>query len=94
VDRSPELAKLTDGEHVLLVEPGNLYAEGVAHAQVEGAYRWWYGVIESRATIHTLAPDQATPDEPERIHDLRRSIGGSMAPFAGAPLPSDLREPF
>ena len=65
VDRSPELAKLTDGEHVLLVEPGNLYAEGIAQAQVEGDYRWWYGVIESRAAIHTLAPDQATPDEPE-----------------------------
>jgi hypothetical protein len=56
---------LTDGERVLLVEPGNLYAEGVAQVQVEGDYRWWYGVIESRAAIHTLAPDQATPDEPE-----------------------------
>jgi hypothetical protein len=65
VDRSPELAKLTDGEHVLLVEPGNLYAEGVAQTHVEGDDRWWYGVIESRAAIHTLAPDQATPDEPE-----------------------------
>jgi hypothetical protein len=65
VDRSPELANLKDGERVLLVEPGNLYAEGVAQAQLEGDSRWWYGVIESRAAIHTLAPDQATPDEPE-----------------------------
>jgi hypothetical protein len=44
-DRSPELAKLTDGERVLLVEPGDLYAEGVAQVQVEGDDRWWYGVI-------------------------------------------------
>ena len=65
VDRSPELANLTDGERVLLVEPGNLYAEGVVQVQEEGGYRWWYGVIESRAAIHTLAPDQATPDESE-----------------------------
>lgn len=60
-DYSPELAELKDGENVLLVMPGELYAEGVARLIEAHGARWWFGVIESRAAIHDLAPDQAAP---------------------------------
>jgi hypothetical protein len=62
-DRRPELAELRPGEHVLLVEAGNLYAEGVAQPREQDGYRWWYGIIENREAIHDLDPDQAAPSQ-------------------------------
>jgi hypothetical protein len=60
-DRSPELAALTDGEPVILVEPGRWYVPAIARPLEIQGHRFWYGVIESRAAIHDLVPDQAAP---------------------------------
>ena len=60
-DRSPELAELTDGERVLLVEPGELYAPATVRPVEAQGYRFWYGVLESRAAICDLEPGQPVP---------------------------------
>ena len=62
-DRRPELASLTPGEHVLVVEPGEVYAEGIAQVVDENGVRWWYGVLESRAAIHAVLPGYPAPTE-------------------------------
>lgn len=61
VDLSPELAALRDGEHVLLVEPGELYAPAVVRPVEAGGHHFWYAVLESRAVIHDLEPGQPIP---------------------------------
>jgi hypothetical protein len=60
-DRTPELAALTDGEPVLLVEPGRWYAPAIARPLETQGHHFWYGVIESRAAIQHLAPDEVAP---------------------------------
>ena len=63
-DRTPTLAALTDGERVLLIEPDNLMAEGVAQSLMSGGYRYWYGVLESMAAIQDIDPETIA----ERAH--------------------------
>lgn len=63
-DRNSELAGLIEGERMLLVEPGDLYAVGAAACIESGGYRYWYGVLESMDAIRegepTTAARQAT----------------------------------
>lgn len=61
VDLSPELAELADGEHVLLVEPGELFAPAIVRPVEAQGYHFWYAVLESRAAIHDLEPGQSAP---------------------------------
>ena len=61
VDLSPELAELADGEHVLLVEPGELFAPAIVRPVEAQGYHFWYAVLESRAAIHDLEPGQPAP---------------------------------
>lgn len=61
--RHPELASLTPGERILIVEPGEVYAEGTAHVVEERGHRWWYGILESRAAIHAVMPSHPAPAE-------------------------------
>lgn len=63
-DRTPDLAKLREGERVLLVEPDNLCAEGTVKPVDSGGYRYWFGILESMAAIRDIDPD--TPSEEER----------------------------
>jgi hypothetical protein len=60
-DRHPELASLTPGERVLIVEPGEVWAEGTAQVIEEHGHRWWYGVLASRAAIHAVVPGHPAP---------------------------------
>lgn len=60
-DRWPELAGLTPGERVLIVEPGEVYAEGTAQVIEERGKRWWYGALESREVIHAVVPNHSAP---------------------------------
>jgi hypothetical protein len=60
-DYSPALDELKDGERLMLVMPGELYAPGIARSIDSQGKRYWFGVIESRTAIHELAPDQAGP---------------------------------
>jgi hypothetical protein len=63
VDLSPELATLQDGEHVLLVEPGELYAPAIVRPVEAGGCHVWYGVLASRDVIQDLKPGQRVPAE-------------------------------
>lgn len=62
-EHHPELASLTPGAHVLVIEPGEVYAEGIAQVVEENGVRWWYGVLESRAAIHAVMPGHPAPTE-------------------------------
>lgn len=42
----PELSDLAEGQRVLLVEPGNLRAEGVIVIRLAAGVRYYYGVID------------------------------------------------
>jgi predicted xylose isomerase-like sugar epimerase len=63
VDLSPELADLHNGERVLLVEPGELYAQTIVRPLEAQGYHFWYAVLESRAAIHDLEPGQRPPTQ-------------------------------
>ena len=63
VDLSPELAELTDGERVLLVEPGDLYAPAIVRPVEAAGLHFWYAVLEGRPVIHDLEPGQPVPAE-------------------------------
>lgn len=41
----PELGEFSDGQRVLLVEPGNLRAEGMITIRVVDGVRYYYGVV-------------------------------------------------
>ncbi len=56
-DRTPELADLTVGERLLLVEPDNVCAEGTAQVVESGGYRWWFGVLEGQSAIRDIHPE-------------------------------------
>lgn len=58
-DRTPALAHLTDGQRVLLVEPDNLRAEGIARHVDSGGYRYWFGVLARMADIQDIEPETA-----------------------------------
>lgn len=53
-DRTPDLRQLSEGQRVLLVEPDNLGAEGIARSVESGGYRYWFGILESMQAIHDL----------------------------------------
>ncbi len=59
-DRTPSLAELTDGEPIIMVEPDNLMAQGVAQSLMSGGYRYWYGVLASMAVIQDIEPQVVT----------------------------------
>jgi hypothetical protein len=61
VDLSPELADLRDGERVLLVEPGELYAPAIVRQVEAQGYHFWYAVVDSRASICDLEAGQSVP---------------------------------
>ena len=56
---APELAGLTEGERVLLVEPNELEADGVARLIVIDGRRYWYAEIGSRAAIRVIYRESA-----------------------------------
>lgn len=62
-DHWPELAGLTPGERVLIIEPGEVYAEGTAQVIEERGRRWWYGVLQSRNSIHAVVSNHPAPAE-------------------------------
>jgi hypothetical protein len=53
-DVDPDLMALCDGERILMVEPENLSAEGIAHSVESAGRRYWYGVLTSRSDIHNI----------------------------------------
>lgn|SRR5689334_19298021 len=59
-ERKPELARLTEGERVLLIEWDNLCAEGTVRSVESGGHRYWYGILDSMAAIRDLDPDTLT----------------------------------
>jgi hypothetical protein len=66
-DLLPDLATLEEGEHVLLIEPDNLCAEGLARFLDSGGHRYWFGVqsgLDAIRDIHpeTLARTEAAAD--------------------------------
>ena len=62
-DRAPALAQLADGQRVLLVEPDNLRAEGVARHVDSGGYRYWFGVLARMADIQDIEPEAPADQE-------------------------------
>jgi hypothetical protein len=62
-DRTPELARLQEGERVLLVEPDNLRAEGTVKHVDSGGYRYWFGILESMAAIQDIDPETLARQE-------------------------------
>ena len=62
-DRTPALAQLSDGQRVLLVEPDNLRAEGVARHVDCGGYRYWFGVLARMADIRDIEPETSAGQE-------------------------------
>jgi len=58
---APELAGLTAGERVLLIEPNELMAEGVARQIEINGRSFWYAEIGSRDAIQVIAQEAATP---------------------------------
>lgn len=64
-DRSQDLAGLTDGELVLLIEPDNLRAEGRVQSVESGGFRYWFGILDSMAAIQDIDPDTQAPDREE-----------------------------
>jgi hypothetical protein len=43
---APDLLKLQEGEHVLLVEPGSFHAQGWIHITELDGVVWYYGILE------------------------------------------------
>jgi len=62
-DRTPSLAALTDGEPIVMVEPDNLMAEGIAQSLMSGGFRYWYGVLASMAAIQDIEPETIAQQE-------------------------------
>jgi hypothetical protein len=60
VEDAPELAGLTEGEHVLLIEPNELQAEGAAHLIDINGRRYWFAEIVSRDAIQVIYQGPAT----------------------------------
>lgn len=56
---APELAGLTEGEQVLLIEPNELQAEGIAHLITINKQRYWFAEIESRDAIQVIYQEHA-----------------------------------
>lgn len=56
---APELAGLTEGERVLLVEPNELEADGVARLIKIDGRRFWYAEIDSRDAIRVIYRESA-----------------------------------
>jgi hypothetical protein len=46
---NPDLAKLHEGDAVLLVEPGSFHAKGRVHIIERDDVTWYYGVLEEEA---------------------------------------------
>ncbi|HUY76303.1 MAG TPA: hypothetical protein VMV29_06005 [Ktedonobacterales bacterium] len=55
-DALPELQTLTDGEHVCLLEAGNLQADGIVTSREYAGRRYWYAKIASRSAIQDIHP--------------------------------------
>lgn len=60
VEQAPELVGLTEGEQVVLIEPNELQAQGVAHLIEINGRRCWFAEIGSRDTIQVIYKEQAT----------------------------------
>lgn len=60
VEDAPELAGLTEGEHVVLVEPNELQAEGVAHLIEINGRHYWFAEIASRDAIQVIYQEPAS----------------------------------
>ena len=56
---APELAGLTEGERVLLVEPNELQADGIARLIEIDGRRYWYAEIGSRDAIQVIYRESA-----------------------------------
>jgi hypothetical protein len=58
----PRLADLTEGEHVMLVEPNELQAEGTLRIIELDGRRVWFAEIGDQDAIHVIYPD--SPESP------------------------------
>jgi len=67
-DRWPELARLAEGERVLLVEPDNLWAEGQVKSVESDGYRYWFGILDGMAAIHDIDPKTLPPRREVEAH--------------------------
>jgi len=56
-----ELAGLTEGERVVLVEPNELEAEGIARLIEFDGRRYWYAEIGSRDAIRVIYSESVAP---------------------------------
>ena len=56
-ENAPALTDLTEGEHVLLVEPNELQAEGTARKIEMGERTFWFGEIGDPDAIQVIYPD-------------------------------------
>lgn len=55
-DAAPELQTLVEGEHVCLLEVGNLQANGIVTSREYAGRRCWYAKIASRSAIQDIHP--------------------------------------
>ena len=55
-DALPELRALTEGEHVCLLEAGNLQADGIVTSRDSAGRRYWCAKIASRSDIQDIHP--------------------------------------
>jgi hypothetical protein len=56
-EQAPELADLTEGERVLLVEPNELQAKGTLHMIELGGRCVWFAEIGDPDAIEVIYPD-------------------------------------
>ena len=62
LEDAPELADLTEGERVLLVEPNELQADATVHLVDVNERRAWFGEIGNRDAIRVMYPAQSVQD--------------------------------
>ncbi|HEY7094789.1 MAG TPA: hypothetical protein VH393_16520 [Ktedonobacterales bacterium] len=55
--QAKELADLTEGERVLLVEPNELRAEGTVHKVTVDERQWWFAEISDPDAIKVIYPE-------------------------------------
>ncbi len=53
-DLDPDLATLSDGQPIMLIEPENLRAPATARSIMSGGRRYWYGILQSRSDIQNV----------------------------------------
>jgi hypothetical protein len=52
-EHNPDLAKLHEGEAVLLADPGSFHAKGHIHIVERNGTQWYYGILDEPAQDDT-----------------------------------------